>query len=77
MVPPKKDFFYLPKCFWIHPPIHPTIQFKKQNKNSLEEEQIFWNEEQNEEHNEEQNEEHNKQQIFASIAKLCSRLLNV
>ena len=41
---------------------------------------MFWNEEQmfwNEEHNEEQNEEHNKEQIFASIAKLCSRLLNV
>ena len=52
----------------------------KQTKFSLEEEQMFWNEEQmfwNEEQNEEHNEEHNKQQIFASIAKLCSRLLNV
>ena len=65
----------------IHPPIHQTIQFKQTNKTMRRKTSKWgaklWDEEQNEEHNEEQNEEQTKKQNFASIAKFCSRLLNV
>ena len=36
-----------------------------------------WKPSKNEEHDEEHNEEQTKKQIFASIAKFCSSLLNV